>query len=102
MYKNMKEQFLILVYKSLKSQFEGIRKSSWIWVDFFENEESGFDYFKSNIESDKDFECLNDESYYQGEDLTDLAFDIACEIREKIAGNNFLHECQQCMLQTPK
>ena len=98
----MKAEFLILVYQSLKSQFEGIKKSSWIWADFFENEESGFEYFKSNIESDKDFECLNNESYYQGENLSDLAFDIACEIREKIAGNNFLHECQQCMLQTPK
>lgn len=98
----MKEQFLIHVYKSLRLQFEGIRKSSWIWVDFFENEESGFNHFKSNIESDKDFECLNDESYYHGEDLNDLVFDIACEIREKISGNNFLHECQQCMLETIK
>lgn len=96
----MKQKFLILVYKSLKSQFEGIRKSSWIWVDFFENEESGFDHFKNNLELDKDFEYLNDESNYDGEDLNDLAFDVACEIGEKIAGNNFLHECQQCMLES--
>ena len=34
----MNENFLKLAYQSLKRQFNGISKNSWIWVDFFEDE----------------------------------------------------------------
>lgn len=68
----MNEDFLILVYQSLKCQFKGISKNSWIWVDFFENEQIGFAHFKEQIESDEDFACLKDETYYLDEDLNEI------------------------------
>jgi len=94
----MNENFLKLAYQSLKRQFNGISKNSWIWVDFFEDEESGFVYFKEQILSDKDFACLKDETYYLGEDLDELAYDVAYEIASKLRSNDFLNQCEQCML----
>lgn len=94
----MNENFLKLAYQSLKRQLNGISKNSWIWVDFFEDEESGFVYFKEQILSDKDFACLKDETYYLGEDLDELAYDVAYEIASKLRSNDFLNQCEQCML----
>lgn len=94
----MNEEFLKLVYQSLKRQFNGISKNSWIWVDFFEDEESGVAYFKEQIFGDKDFDCLKDDTYYLGEDLDELAYDVAYEVASKIRSNDFLHQCEQCML----
>lgn len=93
----MNEQFLKLAYQALKRQFDGIDTSSWIYVDFFKNEESGFAYFKEQIENDEDFACLKDETYYLGEDLDELAYDVAYEVASKLKGNDFLHQCEQCM-----
>lgn len=94
----MNEDFLKLIYQSLKRQFDGISKKSWIWVDFFENEEKGFSYFKEQISNDEDFEYLKDKTYYLGNDLEELSYDIAAEIASKLRSNAFLSECEQCML----
>lgn len=95
----MNEEFLKLAYQSLKRQFDCISKNSWIWVDFFEDEESGFTYFKKQILDDEDFVCLKDETYYLGEDLDELAYDVAYEVASKLRSNDFLHQCEQCMLE---
>ena len=94
----MNEDFLKLTYQSLKRQFNGISKNSWIWAAFFEDEESGFAYFKEQILNDEDFACLKDEAYYLGEDLDELAYDIADEVASKLRSNAFFNECEQCML----
>ncbi len=94
----MNEKNLELAYQSLKRQLDGISKDSWIWLDFFEDEKVGFEYFKEQIERDEDFACLQDETYYLGEDLDDLAYDIAYEIASKLRRNDFFHQCEQCML----
>lgn len=96
----MNEDFLKLIYQSLKRQFDGISENSWIWVDFFENEEKGFDYFKEQILNDEDFSYLKDENFYLGENLDDLSFDIACEIASVLRSNDFIYQCEQCMLST--
>jgi hypothetical protein len=95
----MKEDFLKVVYQLLKRQFDGINKSSWIWIDLFSDEESGFAYFKEQIENDEDFACLKDDTYYLGEELGELAYDISSEVASKLRGNDFLHMCEQCMLE---
>lgn len=95
----MKDDFLKVVYQLLKRQFGDISKSSWIWVDFFNDEESGFTYFKEQIENDEDFACLKDDTYYLGEELGELAYDVAYEVATKLRGNDFLHQCEQCMLE---
>lgn len=95
----MNEEFLKLAYQSLKLQFDDISKDSWIWVDFFEDEKMGFGYFKEQIERDEDFACLQDKTYYLGEDLDELAYNIAYEIASKLRGNDFFHQCEQCMLE---
>lgn len=94
----MNEELLKLAYQSLKCQLDGISKDSWIWVDFFKDEKVGFEYFKEQIEQDEDFACLQDETYYLGEDLDELTYDIAYEIASKLRSNDFFHQCQQCML----
>jgi len=94
----MNEELLKLAYQSLKCQLDGISKDSWIWVDFFKDEEQGFAYFKEQIERDEDFACLQDETYCLGEDLDELTYDIAYEIASKLRRNDFFHQCQQCML----
>ena len=48
--------------------------------------------------SDNDFACLKDETYYLGEDLDELAYDVAYEIASKLRSNDFLNQCEQCML----
>ena len=88
----MNEEFLKSAYQSLKRQFDDISKDSWIWADFF-------DYFKKQIEQDEDFASLQDEIYYLGEDLDELAHDIAYEIASKLRENDFFHQCGQCMLE---
>lgn len=95
----MNEEVLKLAYSQLKSIFSNISEKSWIWVDFFENEESGFAYFKEQISSDEDFDCLKDETYYLGEDFDELAYDIAYEVATKLRGNEFLHQCEQSMIE---
>lgn len=90
----MNEELLRLVYQSLKRQFNDINKKSWIWTDFFEDEKVGFDYFKEQIEQDKDFAYLQDETYYLDEDLDELAYDIALEIALKLKENDFFHRIQ--------
>lgn len=95
----MNEELLKLAYQSLKRQFDDISKDSWIWADFFEDEKVGFDYFKEQIEQDEDFASLQDETYYLGEDLDELAYDIAYEIASKLRENDFFHQCGQCMLE---
>jgi len=95
----MNEKLLKLAYQSLKRQFDDISKDSWIWVDFFEDEKAGFDYFKEQIERDEDFACLQDETYYLGEDLDELAYDIAYEAASKLRSSDFFHQCGQCMLE---
>lgn len=94
----MNEEFLKLAYQSLKRQFDCISKDSWIWIDFFKDEESGFAYFKEQIFGDKDFDCLKDDTYFLGEDLDELAYDVAYEVASKIRSNDFLRQCEQCML----
>lgn len=94
----MNENFLKLVYQSLKYQFDDINKDSWIWIDLFEDEKVGFGYFKEQIESDEDFNYLKDETYYLGEDLDEIAYDVAYEIALKLRKNDFFHQCGQCML----
>lgn len=42
----MNKELLKLAYQSLKRQLDGISKDSWIWLDFFEDEKVGFEYFK--------------------------------------------------------
>lgn len=95
----MNEELLKLAYQSLKRQLDGISKDSWIWVDFFKDEKLGFEYFKEQIEQDEDFACLQDETYYLGEDLDELAYDVACEIASKLRNNDFFHQYGQCMLE---
>lgn len=95
----MNDDFLKLAYQALKRQFDSISNDSWIWVDFFKDEESGFSYFKEQVESDEDFACLKDETYYLGEDLDELAYDVAYEVASKLRSNDFLHQCEQCMLE---
>ena len=95
----MNEEFLKLAYQSLKRQFDDISKDSWIWVDFFEDEKMGFGYFKEQVERDEDFACLQDETYYLGEDLDELAYNIAYEIASKLMRNDFFNQCEQCMLE---
>lgn len=95
----MNERLLELAYQSLKRQFDCISKDSWIWVDFYEDEELGFAYFKEQILNDEDFDCLKDDTYYSGEDIEELAYDVAYEVASKLRSNDFFHRCEQCMLE---
>lgn len=88
--------FLVMVYKNLKSNFKNIDKRNWIWVDFFEDEVSGFEHFKSNIESDEDYRYILDE-LGKTDNMEDLAVDIADDISCKLKRNDFLHELEQFM-----
>lgn len=54
---------------------------------------------KKQIEQDEDFASPQDETYYLGEDLDELAYDIAYEIASKLRENDFFHQCGQCMLE---
>lgn len=88
--------FLVMVYKNLKSNFKNIDKRNWIWVDLFEDEESGFEHFKSNMESDEDYKHISEE--LENKDcIEDFAVDIADDISYKLRKNDFFHELEQCM-----
>lgn len=91
----MTREFLKLVYTNLKNQFEGISKKSWIWTDFFDNEEAGLDYLREQIEGDADFSYLNENCDID----EDLAFDVASEISSKLRSNDFFNMCEQIMLE---
>lgn len=91
----MTHEFLKLVYKNLKNQFDGISKKSWIWIDFFDDEEAGLDYLKEEIEGDADFSYLKENCDIDEE----LAFDVALEISSKLRKNDFFVMCEQFMLE---
>lgn len=57
---------------------------------------------EKQISGDNDFDCLKDETYYLGEDFDELAYDIACEVAVKLRGNEFLHQCEQSMIEDMK
>lgn len=97
MIKTNYDDFLVMVYRNLKSNFNNIDKRNWIWVDFFEDERSGFEHFKSNIESDEDYRYILDELKKTG-DVEGFAFDVAYDISCKLRQNDFFHECEQCMI----
>ena len=93
------EAFLRLVYGELKLQFSDYSKTHWIWVDYFKDEESGFNYFKDQFENDKDCSYTKDIDYYLGyESLDDLAFDIASDIASKMRECDFIRQCEQTMI----
>ncbi len=54
------------IYSLVKKHFEeNYSKKHWINIDFFKEEKSGFEYFKQQIEQDKDynktdFNCLDE------------------------------------------
>jgi hypothetical protein len=44
------------IYNLVKKHFEeNYSKKHWINIDFFTDEETGFEYFKQQIEQDKDY-----------------------------------------------
>ena len=83
----MAEKFLKAIYENLRDKFNGISKKSWIWADFFDNEKTGFDYFKEQIENDADFSYLKEDCDFDDE----LAYDVASEIASKLRANDFFN-----------
>lgn len=94
----MENDLLKMIYHHLKNIFCGTDKRNWIWVDFFEDEKIGFEYFKEQIERDEDYEYLKTKSFNEGE-LDAFAYDIAYDISIKLKRNDFFHQCGQCMLE---
>lgn len=91
----MTQEFLKMVYADLKKMFEGISKKSWIWIDFFDDEEAGLDYLREQIEGDADFSYLKENCDID----EDLAFDIASEISSKLRENDFFVMCEQILFE---
>lgn len=75
----MTQEFLKLVYTNLKNHFAGISKKSWIWIDFFDNEEAGLDYLREQIEGDVDFSYLKENC--------DIDEDLAFVLHQKYLQN---------------
>lgn len=79
------------IYNNLKSYFEmnieegNIKKSSFIWVDYFEDEKSGFEHFVSELKNDKDYKDtdFNNLSSEEVEDISD-------EIKQKLSDSSFV------------
>lgn len=73
------------IYNLVKEHFqENFSKKNWINEDFFNNKETGFEYFKEQIAKDKDYNNTD----FTNLDENDIEV-IANEIIEKLDAGNF-------------
>lgn len=85
----MKIEFLKSIYENLRAMYDGIDKKCWIWIDFFENKEMGFEHFEHEISNDKNYAFIKNDSWYNDKDLefeaTHIAYDIQRELNKSLA-----------------